>query len=147
MDGQLSHDYLPPRRPVLSVDPDQHLNDRIASYLDEAGFVVDSCKCPFQAYERCSTAPTYYGLVFIEANFPVGDVGFEIGKRIASYKQFGGPGVVGMTSDSALFDPEHKSHWGMSGMILKPLFKWLVINMAMEHCGFDTTAQAHRIPS
>ena len=117
-------------RPVLIVDDDPYVRDRMAEFLGEEGIDFETCDDPDEAVARCARQPARYSLVFMNMRFPVGDIGFDKASRIAAFK---GPKVIGMTSQASLYSAETCRKWGMVEMIVKPLFKWLVVNLALKH--------------
>lgn len=98
------------------------------------GYAVDICADASEAYESCARDPGRYGLVFMDIVFPIGPVGFGVSRAIARLRDRDGPIVVGMTGISELYDYERKEVYGMADMIMKPLFPWLLVNLAKQHC-------------
>ena len=119
----------------MVVDDHEQVAEDLRSNLAEQGYTVETCGDPAIAYERCAAEPARYKLVFMDVRFPAGDVGIEAARRIKALAPQGGPRVVLMTGLRGKFDSiSAELSTAADGVLLKPLFKWLVIQMAEKHC-------------
>lgn len=119
---------------VLVVDDDAWVRSAVSKYFSSEGVDYDICSDPEDAVAQCIRTPARYGLVLLDIRFPEGDLGFDASRRIMEACPDAPPVIIGMTAHRDVYDRDELAKVGMSDVLVKPLFKWLVINLAREHC-------------
>jgi CheY-like chemotaxis protein len=125
-----------PALSVLAVDDDPWVRLRLEEFLREAGVPFELCADPHEAFRRCAARRSAYGLVLMDIRFPAGNLVGEISRKIAALGGgSAGPAIIGMSDCANLEKFQRGTEWGMIDILPKPLFKWLIINLAHEFCG------------
>lgn len=121
------------RRGVLIVDDDAWIRTAMARYLRSEGIEADTCTNPEDAIRRCTAEGAQYDLVFMDIRFPEGELGYQAARRIVE-RCDAPPVIIGITSFANAAGDIDPAEWGMEEVIVKPLLKWFVVNLARRHC-------------
>ncbi|MGG7566556.1 response regulator [Rhodovulum sp. DZ06] len=124
-----------PARParVLVVDDDAWTRRTMTGHLVSEGLEVECAAGPEEAIRLWHAREGGFDLVFMDIRFPGGESGYDAALRL-SRMDGTPPAIFGMTSfDIAGGDIDPKD-FGMRELLVKPLFKWLVVNIARAHC-------------
>lgn len=123
----------PRRGGVLIVDDDPWMRRSMTRYLAAEGIDVQSARDPEAAFALWSEDETRFSLVFMDIRFPEGELGFDAARRIKEASREP-PVIIGMTSFDTGGRKDEADAAGMQEVMVKPLFKWLVVNLARRHC-------------
>lgn len=129
---------------VMVVDDTLWTLSQIQGFLQEAGIECDGCTCLNDAIARLRRSPSKYGLVFLNISFGRKSAGLEAAKIISGLGTTFPPKVIGMTGVQDQYDYKNPRLWGMHDIIKKPLFKWLVVNLARDFCSVSDRSQIRR---
>nr|WP_319247431.1 hypothetical protein [uncultured Celeribacter sp.] len=119
---------------ILIADHDIWTRDALCEYLEPEGIRVALCDAPEEAPPLCLGADPPYQVVFLGVQFSRDDPAYGVAKALHVAMGDTVPAIIGITP---FFEHVEAVDWGAFGMddlLLRPVQKWLVINLVRRFC-------------